>query len=148
MLNLRYAARSWLKSPGFTLVAVVTIAVGIGANTALFSTFNTLVLHPQSFPQSDRLVRLWASNAGVGLNAPAMSWPRYEFIRDHQRSFTSVSVAAFTGYTITREDADPEQANTVAVNASFFPTLGVVPLHGRNFTGEEGTIGRPAAGNI
>ena len=76
MPPLGYAARSLLKSPGFTLVAVVTIAVGIGANTALFSTFNTLVLHPQSFPQPDQLVRLWAGNAGVGLNGPAMSWPR------------------------------------------------------------------------
>jgi len=76
MPDLRYAARSLLKSPGFTLVAVLTIAVGIGANTALFSTFNTLVLHPQSFPQPDQLVRLWAGNAGVGLNGPAMSWPR------------------------------------------------------------------------
>jgi predicted permease len=143
MPYLGYAVRSLLKSPGFTLVAVLTIAVGIGANTALFSTFNTLVLHPQSFPQSDQLVRLWASNAGVGMNAPAMSWPRYEFIRDHQRSFTSVSVAAFTGYTITREGADPEQANTVAVTASFLPTLGVVPLYGRNFTREEDTVGGP-----
>jgi predicted permease len=133
-----------LKSPGFSFVAVLTIAVGIGANTALFSTFNTLVLHPQSFPQSDQLVRLWASNADVGLNAPAMSWPRYEFIRDHLRSFSSVSVAAFTGYTITRDGADPEQANTVAVTASFFPTLGVVPLYGRNFTPEEDTIGGPS----
>lgn len=144
MSNLRFAARSLVKSPGFTLVAVLTIAVGIGANTALFSTFNTLVLHPQSFPQSDQLVRLWASNAGVGLNAPAMSWPRYEFIRDHQQSFASISVAAFTGYTITREGADPEQANTVAVTASFFPTLGVVPLYGRNFTREEDTLGGPS----
>jgi putative ABC transport system permease protein len=143
MPHLGQAARSLLKAPGFTLVAVLTIAVGIGATTALFSTFNTLVLHPQSFPQSDRLVRLWASNAGVGLNAPAMSWPRYEFIRDHERSFTSVSVAAFTGYTITREGADPEQANTVAVTASFFPTLGVAPLYGRNFTREDDSVGGP-----
>ena len=144
MPDLSYAARSLFKSSGFTLVAVLTIAIGIGANTALFSTFNTLVLHPQSFPQSDQLVRLWASNAGVGLNAPAMSWPRYEFIRDHQRSFTSVSVAAFTGYTITRDGADPEQANTVAVTESFFPTLRVVPLYGRNFTREEDTLGGPS----
>jgi predicted permease len=143
MRDLRYAARSLLKSSGFSLVAILTIAIGIGANTALFSTFNTLVLHPQSFPQSDQLVRLWANNAGVGLNAPAMSWPRYEFIRDHQRSFSSVSVAAFTGYTITRDGADPEQANTVAVTESFFPTLGVVPVYGRNFTREEDTPSGP-----
>ena len=104
MPRLGSATRALLKSPGFTLVAVLTIAIGIGANTALFSAFNTLVLHPQLFPQSDRLVRLWASNGGVGLNAPAMSWPRYEFIRDHQQSFSAVSAAAFTGYTVTRDE--------------------------------------------
>ena len=143
MNDFRQAVRSLRKSPGFTAVAVLAMAVGIGANTALFSAFDTLVLHPQSFPDADRLVRLWAGNAGVGLNAPAMSWTRYEFIRDHQHAFANLSAAAFTGYTITREGADPEQANTVAVTASFFPTLGVAPIRGRNFTREEDTTGGP-----
>jgi predicted permease len=140
---MTYALRSLLKSPGFTFVAVLTIAVGIGATTALFSTFNTLVLHPLSLPQSDRLVRIWASNTALGFNAPAMSWPRYEFIRDHQTSFSDVSASAFSGFAFTRPGADPEQVNALAVTASFFPTLGVAPLRGRNFTAAEDTTGGP-----
>jgi predicted permease len=143
MANLRFAVRALRKNPGFTLAAVLTLAIGIGANTALFSTFNTLVLHPLSFPQQDRLVRLWASNPAVNLNAPAMSWTRYEFLRDHQQSFSNLAVSAFTGYTVTRPDAEPEQVNTIAVSAGFFPTLGVAPARGRNFTAGEDTPGGP-----
>jgi predicted permease len=137
MLNLKFAARALRRNPGFTLAAVLTLAIGIGANTSLFSTFSALVLHPLSFPQPDRLVRLWASNPAINLNAPEMSWQRYEFIRDHQRSLSSIAASAFTGYTVARNDQEPEQVNTVAVTESFLPTLGMAPVRGRNFSAEE-----------
>jgi predicted permease len=143
MNHLNLAARSLRRNPGFTLAAVLTLAIGIGANTSLFSTFSALVLHPLSFPQGDRLVRLWASNPAINLNAPAISWPRYEFMRDHQRSLSGISGSAFTGFTVTRRDGDPEQVNAVAVTASFFPTLGVAPARGRNFSAEEDSPGGP-----
>ena len=143
LTDLRFALRSLAKSPGFTLVALLTLALGIGANTALFTTFNTLVLHPLTFPQPERLVRLWTSNLALGYNGPLMSWTRFEFIRDHQKSFTNLAAATFTGFTVTRPDAEPEQVNTIAVTASFLPTLGVVPARGRNFTTEEDTAGGP-----
>jgi predicted permease len=142
MPSLKFALRSLLKSPGFTFVAVLTIALGIGANTALFSTFKTLVLQPLTLPQSDRLVRLWGSNA-AGFNYPFVSWPRYEFIRDHQTSFAHISAAAFTSHALTRDGADPEQLNSLQVSATFVPTLGVPLLRGRNFTREEDTAGGP-----
>jgi predicted permease len=141
--SFRYGLRALAKAPGFTLVAILTIAIGIGANTALFSTFNTLVLHPMSLPKSDELVRIWANNSTLGFNAPALSWPRYEFFRDHQKSFSSISAAAFTGYALTRNGAEPEQLNSLQVSVSFFPTLGVSLLRGRNFTKEEDTAGGP-----
>ncbi len=140
---MRHALRSLLKSPGFTLVAVLTIALGIGANTALFSTFNTLILHPMSLPKSDELVRIWVNNSQLNFTGPAMSWPRYEFFRDNQKSFSSLSAAAFTGYSLTRNGADPEQLNALQVTASFFPTLGITPIRGRNFTAQEDTAGGP-----
>jgi predicted permease len=143
MSDLRSALRSLLKSPGFTFVAVLTIAIGVGANTALFSTFNTLVLHPQTFPHSERLVRIWASNNALGFNAPALSWPRYEFIRDHQQSFASLSADTFTGFAFTQKGSEPEQVNSLAVTATFFPTMGVAPLRGRNFLPEEDVPGGP-----
>jgi predicted permease len=141
--DARHAARSLLKAPGFTVVALLTLALGIGANTALFSTFNTLVLHPLSFPEPGRLVRLWTSNPAVGFNDPLMSWTRYEFIRDHQKSFSNLAAATYTGFTVTRPDSEPEDVNTIAVTASFFPTLGVRPARGRSFTAEEDTPGGP-----
>ncbi len=119
------------------MVAVVTLALGIGANTALFSTFNTFVLHPLMLPQSDRLVRLWVSNPAMNYNIPYVSWPRYEFIRDRQKSFSNISATGFASYALTRNGADPEQLNALQVTTSFFPTLGIRPLRGRNFTKEE-----------
>ena len=70
MNDLKFAFRQLRKSPGFTFIAVVTLALGIGANTALFSTFNTFVLHPLTLPQADRLVRLWVSNPAMNYNIP------------------------------------------------------------------------------
>jgi predicted permease len=143
MNDLRFAFRQLRKSPGFTFVAVITLALGIGANTALFSAFYTLVLHPLAFPQSDRLVRLSVNNSALNYNIRYLSWPRYEFIRDHQQSFANIAAADFASYALTRDGADPEQLNSLRVSASFFPTLGVAPLRGRNFTKEEDTVGGP-----
>jgi predicted permease len=140
--DARFAARSLRKNPGFTAVAVLTLALGIGANTALFSTFKTLVLQPLTLPQSDRLVRIWASNS-IDFNHPYVSWPRYEFIRDHQTSFANVAASVFTAHALTRTGADPEQLTSLQISATFLPTLGVSPLHGRNFTREEDTAGGP-----
>src|SRR4029453_7577991 len=112
MNDLKFAIRQLRKSPGFTFVAVITLALGIGANTALFSAFDTLVLHPLRLPHS-------------------------EFIRDHQQSFANIAAANFASYALTRIGADPEQLNSLQVTANFFPTLGVAPLRGRNFTKEE-----------
>src|SRR5436190_6133643 len=81
MSDLKSALRSLLKSPGFSAVAILTIAVGIGANTALFSIFDRLVLSPVTLPQPSSLVAIYANNPGLGFNAWAVAWPRYEEIR-------------------------------------------------------------------
>ena len=86
MHNLRFALRALRKSPGFTLVAVLTIAVGIGANTALFSIFNQLVLHPIDLPDAGRLVRVWTNNTERNIVAPIMSVPKYEMFREARSS--------------------------------------------------------------
>jgi predicted permease len=138
-----HALRQLTKSPGFTAIAILTLALGIGANTALFSTFNRFVLHPLTLPQSDRLVRLWVTDPATNYNSRYVSWPRYEFFRDHQLSFSNIAAAGFASYPLTRDGADPEQLNSLQVSANFFPTLGVTPLRGRNFTKEEDTAGGP-----
>lgn len=141
--DFRFAARQVRKSPAFAAVAILTLALGIGMSTALFSAFNTLVLHPLLVPKPQQLVRLWTSNPALGYDAPMLSWPRYEFIRDRQDSYTSVSASTYTGYTVTRPEAEPENVNTLAITANFFPTLGVAPARGRNFSAAEDTVGGP-----
>jgi hypothetical protein len=106
--DLRIAFRSLLKSPGFTLVAVLTIALGIGATTALFSVFDQLVLNPVTLPQPASLVAIYAVNDRLNFNAPAVAWPRYEELRKHTSSFASLANSAFDNFTLTG-NGDPVQ---------------------------------------
>jgi hypothetical protein len=98
---MKLAVRSLLKSPGFTLVAVLTIAVGIAANTALFSVFDRLILNPTTLPQPSSLVAIWAVNNSINFVAPAVAWPRYEETRAHATSFSSIANSAFDNFTLT-----------------------------------------------
>jgi hypothetical protein len=136
MTDVRQAVRALRKSPGFSIVAVLTIAVGIGANTALFSVYDRLVLNPVTIPKPSSLVAIWIVNPQLNFNAPAMSWPRYDDTRAHATSFESLGISAFDNFTLT-DNGDPEQLNGQRVSASFFPTLGIMPAAGRNFTAEE-----------
>ncbi|MDB6095349.1 MAG: permease [Verrucomicrobia bacterium] len=133
---LRLAFRSLRKTPGFTVVAILTIAVGIGANTALFSVFNRLVLHPLSLPNPSTLVAIWTNNPALNFNAPAVSWPRFEELRRNNHAFSSVADSAFDSFSITG-NGDPEQLTGLRVTANFFTTLGIAPARGRGFTPEE-----------
>jgi predicted permease len=143
MSDIEAAVRALRKTPGFSLVAILTMAVGIGANTALFSVYDRLVLNPVTMPTPSSLVAIWASNPQLNLNAPATSWPRYEEIRSHAASFAALGITAFDTFTITG-NGDPEQLNGQRVSATFLPTLGVLPARGRNFTPEEDVPNGPA----
>ena len=136
MPDFKIALRSLLKTPGFTLVAILTIATGIGANTALFSVYDRLVLNPTTLPSPSTLVAIWAVNNAAGFVAPAVSWPRFEEIRRQAKSFSSIADSAFDNFTITGE-GDPAQLAGLRVTPSFFPTLGLTPALGRNFLPEE-----------
>lgn len=139
--DLKFALRALLKSPGFTLVAVLTIAVAIGANTALFSIFDRLVLRPLDLPESGRLVRLWTNNTERNVVGPVMSVPKYELFAEQQTSFSGLAAIAFGGHTLVRDGADPEQLTSLSVTQSWVPTLGLRLAAGRNFTKEEDTPG-------
>jgi len=143
MHNLKFAFRALLKSPGFTLVAVLTIAVAIGASTALFSIFSKLVLQPIDLPDAGRLVRIWTNNTDRNVVGAIMSVPKYELFAAQQQSFSGLAASAFNGYTLVRESADPEQLTALNVTASWVPTLGLQLALGRNFTTEEDTPGGP-----
>src|SRR4029077_4455737 len=116
---------------------------GIGANTALFSVYDRLVLNPVTIPAPSSLAAIWISNPQLNFNAPAMSWPRYDDIRSHASSFTTIGISAFDNFTLTG-NGDPEQLNGQRVSATFLPTLGILPAAGRNFTADEDLPNGPA----
>lgn len=142
MQDLKLAIRTLLKTPAFTLVAILTIAVGIGANTTLYSIFDRLMLHPVSIPDANRVVALWAVNNERGFVAPAISWPRYEEIRHNATSFSDVADSCFDSHTLTG-NGEPEQVTALRVTHNFFRTLGIKPAIGRDFTAEEDVQGGP-----
>ncbi len=144
MHNLRHAFRSLLKSPGYTALAVGALALGIGANTVLFSAIDTLFLRPLPYAHPDELVRVWGSFPERGLEQANVSWPRYQALRDGQQNFSSLAAHAFTGFTLTGR-GDPERVAAMRVTANFFPTLGVQPELGRSFTTAED---RPGGANV
>ncbi len=137
MTDLKYAFRSLFKSPGFTLVAIFTIAVGIGANTALFSVFDRLVLRPIDLPDAGRLVRIWTNNKERNVAGPIMSVPKYRLFAEQQSAFGGIAASTFNSLVLAREGADPEQLTALNVTASFVPTLGLPLARGRNFTADE-----------
>src|SRR5262249_38525969 len=133
MTALTPAARALRNAPGFSAIAVLTTAAAIAANTAIFSIYDQLVVHPVSMPDPGSLVALWLNNPQRNLQAQGISMPKYEELRGHVASFSSIAVSAFDSFTLTQE-GDATQLNGLRVSASFFPTLGILPARGRNFT--------------
>jgi putative ABC transport system permease protein len=134
--DVRYALRVLLKSPGFAAVAVVTLAVGIGANTAIFTVANALLLRPLRYSQPQQLVLISSERKATGLTQGELSWPRFEMVNEQNRSFSGV--AAFTSETFNLTgQGDPEQVPAARVSWNFFEVLGIRPARGRSFTASE-----------
>ena len=134
--KVKHALRQLRKSPGYTALAVGALALGIGANTVLFSAINTLFLRALPYSHPEQLVRVWGSFPERGLEQANLSWPRFQALRDGQQDFSSFAAQSFTGFTLTGR-GDPEQLAAVRVTANFFPTLGVQPQLGRMFAPAE-----------
>jgi predicted permease len=132
--NLRFGARAARKNPGFTLAAIATIALGVGANTAVFTVTNALLLRPFPFHDPEQLVTVTAEEKGADTGGTLL---RYEFLRDHNRSFQALAVWTNDNLNLTG-NGEPIQVPIARVSSSFFPTLGVKPELGRTFTEEEG----------
>jgi putative ABC transport system permease protein len=137
--DLRYGARMLWKKPGFTAVAVITLALGIGANTAIFSVVNAVLLKPLPYPESERIVRVGQQFGG---ELWAAGEPKFLFWRERSRSFESLAAYQYlgSGYNLTG-GSEPEFVSALRVSADFFRVLGVSPGVGRSFTKEEDTSG-------
>jgi predicted permease len=136
MIDLRFAIRQLLKSPGFTLLAVLTLALGIGMNTAIFSLINDLFLRGLPFKDPGRLVILQAEAKERNLEGLSMSVPRYWHFRDNQTVFSHFAADTGFGYILTGL-GDPVQLGGANMTASYMDTLGIQPVLGRNFLPEE-----------
>ena len=137
---LRYAIRQLLKSPGFTLIAIVGLALGIGANVALFSVVNSVLLRPLPYHEPDKLVRLSSTNEPNNLTRVGFSYPRFLEVQQRQDVFSHLAMSAGNAFTWTGR-GDPEQLIGLHASAALLPTLGLQPLLGRNFSADEDRAG-------
>ena len=140
--DVRYAVRTLWKSPGFTLVAVLALALGIGANTAIFSVVKAVLLSPLPYPEPERLVWVREVNPGSDILDEPASMPNYNDWRTQGRSFDGIAAFGYAGGTITDGDREPERVAGMSTSANFFQVVGVAPALGRGFLPEEEAAGK------
>lgn len=137
MQDLRYGARMLVKNPGFSLAAIITLALGIGGNTSIFTITSALLLKPLPYQDPQRLVEIDLQRKDEGrANPGGFSLGRYEMIRDHAHSFSSVAVSTTDAMNLTG-GGEPTQVSIMRVSGNFFDLLGVTPQLGRTFTGDD-----------
>ncbi len=136
--DLRYGVRILLKNPGFTLIAIATLALGIGANTAIFSIVNALVFKPLPYRDSQRLMLLYQTGGMTGSaeGIDGWSYPKYQALLEQNQSFESVAAVSEREFNLTRVD-EPERLKCEVVSANYFTTLGIQASLGRTFLPEE-----------
>jgi putative ABC transport system permease protein len=139
LADLRFAVRQLAKSPGFTTVAILTLALGIGANTAIFSVINGVLLRPLPYDQPEQLMRLYQRSK----NFPKATYAAGQFfsVRADQQSFEAIAAWQGANFNLAVAATDPERIEGAVVTADFFRVLRLAPLHGRLFTAGEFTPG-------
>ena len=136
--DIRYGFRMLLKNPGFTAIAIATLALGIGANTALFSVINGVLLNPLPYPQADRLIALYSKTADFSRSS--ISYPNFLDWQRENKSFALLAAYRGDSLNLTGQ-GEAERLRTAMVSSTFFPVLGVNPAVGRNFTEQEDKLG-------
>ncbi|HEX9730032.1 MAG TPA: ABC transporter permease [Gemmatimonadales bacterium] len=141
MSDLRYARRQLVRHPGFGLVVILTLALGIGANTAIFSVIDGVLLRPAPFDEMDRLVMVWETDRNTGTTREPASVPDYLDFRD--RATTLAALAAFSGTetVLTPDGGEPVRLASLAVSHEYLPMVGIAPIIGRAFAREDDVPG-------
>ncbi len=140
--DLRYGFRILLKRPGFAAVAVLTLALGAGVNTAIFSVVDAVLLRPLPYPEPERLVMLWTTMRLQGTSNSGSALPDYREWRDRSHSFEGLAGFYYSDFNLAGGGAEPERAQGAHVTANLFSVLGVRPALGRGFLPEEEQFGR------
>ncbi|HXG68900.1 MAG TPA: ABC transporter permease [Blastocatellia bacterium] len=137
--DIRYSARMLMKKPAFTAIAVLTLALGIGANTAIFTIVNAVLLRPLPYPEPERILQLGPDWAG---SFQGVSPPKFIFWREHSQAFEAIAASQPTGAGVNLAGVDePEFVPGLRVSVDFFRVLGVNPVMGRGFTEAEDSPG-------
>ena len=138
--DLRYALRSFGKNPGFTLAAVLSVAIGIGANTGIFSVTNALLLRPLPYQDADRLVILWNRSPGLNITQDWFSTAQYFDIKNGSQAFEQLAIG-FGGLNNLTGEGEPERVGTARVSSNLLPMFGAHAALGRLFLPEEDAPG-------
>src|SRR5712672_4708330 len=138
--DIRYGLRMLVKKPTFTIVAVLTLALGVGANTAIFSIVNAVLLRSLPFPDPGRLVRIYFNNPGVGVRGVRFSVPEFDDLRTQTDVFEDVSVVVL-GPTNLTGAKQPEHLEMMEVSPNYFSMLGATPELGRLFGHQDFALG-------
>src|SRR5262245_45531290 len=130
--DLRYGVRMLTRTRGLTFVAIITLALGIGANSAIFSVVNAVLLRPLPFTQPDRLAMVKTTNLARGVNGFGTSLPDFKVWRERNQSFETLAAHYSRSFNIS-STTEPERVNGTEVTADLFSMLGVSPSRGRSF---------------
>src|SRR5271169_1990053 len=133
--DLRYGVRMLRTSPGFSIVAILTLALGIGANAAIFSVVNGVLLRPLPFPRPDHIVLIYECLPGFGINSP-FNAPDFRAFSERQRAFESLAMYSNQRYELSG-GGEPERIEAARTSAALFPLLGIEPILGRTFASDE-----------
>ena len=139
--DLRFGTRMLLKHPGFTAIAVLSLAIGIGANSAIFSVVNALMLRPLPYANADRLTILWSRSPGLNIDQDWFSPGQYLDVKSENTVFDQTAVSIGGSYNLTGQGG-PEHVDAARVSSSFFPLIGTGPILGRVFQPEDDLPGR------
>ena len=145
--DLRYALRQLVKHPGFTAVVVLTLALGIGANSAIFSVVNGVLLRPLPYQQPDRLVYIYSQFPTLGFDEFWVSPPEYRDLQERAHSFESIGAWRTARVNVAGTES-PVRVTAAIATAEFFTTMGVSPELGRPFNTEEDQPDGPAVAVI
>src|SRR5918998_3885773 len=140
--DLRFGLRMMVRSPAFSLIAIITLALGIGANTAIFSVVDAVLLRPLPYPEANRLVFLWSTMNARGVLQSGSALPDYHGWRDHNKVFDGLGAFYYGDFNLATENEPPERIQGAYISANLFQVLQVSPAMGRLFIPEEEQFGR------
>lgn len=140
--DFRFGLRMLIKNPIFTLIAIATLALGIGANTAIFSVVDAVLLRPLPYPEANRLVFLWSTMNSQGVPLSSSALPDYQGWRDHNQTFDGLAAFYNGDFNLSSAGSPPELVQGAYITSNLFQVLKISPFQGRLFSGEEEQFGR------